>query len=103
MMRKHFTTVFRWAGHKVSIRPGTRLDEIMGNKPVVQVNSLHHQAIIDPGRAEVSAMSEEKIIEAIELPESRFAVGVQWHPELQAVFSRRQQELFNGFVRACKR
>jgi len=47
------------------------------------VNSTHHQAVRDPGRARVCAVSPDQVIEAIELPD-RFALGVQWHPELLA-------------------
>ena len=47
------------------------------------VNSTHHQAVKDPGRAKVCALSPDNIVEAIELP-GKFALGVQWHPELLA-------------------
>jgi putative glutamine amidotransferase len=45
------------------------------------VNSLHHQAVAEPGRGvRVSARSPDGVIEAIEC-DGMFAVGVQWHPE----------------------
>ncbi len=48
----------------------------------IQVNSTHHQAVLDPGPFAVSARASDGVIEALELPGHRFCVGVQWHPEL---------------------
>ncbi len=46
-----------------------------------QVTSHHRQAVSDPGSLRVAAMSEDGVIEAIEHPDKRFFLGVQWHPE----------------------
>ncbi|MGE0455019.1 MAG: gamma-glutamyl-gamma-aminobutyrate hydrolase family protein [Vicinamibacteria bacterium] len=73
----------RWAlAHSVRIEPGTRLRRILGQDEV-QVNSFHHQAVKEIGRGlVVSARSpEDGVVEGIELPDRRFALGVQWHPE----------------------
>lgn len=72
----------REPGHPVRIVPGTALEAITG-KHEMQVNSTHHQAVKDPGTARVAAVSPDDIVEAIEIP-GRFAIGVQWHPELLA-------------------
>ena len=72
----------REPGHPVKVMEGTVLEGILGVREL-PVNSTHHQAVRDPGRARVSAVSPDSIIEAIELPD-RFALGVQWHPELLA-------------------
>ena len=72
----------REPGHPVKILEGTALEAILGVREL-QVNSTHHQAVRDPGRARVCAISPDLIIEAIELPD-HFALGVQWHPELLA-------------------
>jgi putative glutamine amidotransferase len=68
--------------HSVKIFEGTALESILGTREI-QVNSTHHQAVRDPGRARVSAVSPDQIVEGIEAP-GRFAIGVQWHPELLA-------------------
>jgi putative glutamine amidotransferase len=62
--------------------PGTRLHEILGRSDVA-VNSFHHQSVDRPGHGlVVSARStEDSVIEGIEAPGHRFAIGVQWHPE----------------------
>jgi putative glutamine amidotransferase len=68
--------------HLVSVVPGTRLHEILGRSDVA-VNSFHHQSVDRPGHGlVVSARStEDSVIEGIEAPGHRFAIGVQWHPE----------------------
>jgi putative glutamine amidotransferase len=72
----------REPGHPVTIVEGTQLESILGTREV-QVNSTHHQAVREAGKARVSAISPDQIVEAIELTD-RFAIGVQWHPELLA-------------------
>jgi putative glutamine amidotransferase len=48
---------------------------------ILRVNSTHHQAIDDPGCFLITARAPDGIIEAIEHPDLRCCVGVQWHPE----------------------
>src|SRR5205085_1077374 len=56
----------RYPGHPVSVLEGTQLAQILGGARELQVNSTHHQAVCETGRARVSAVSPDKIIEAIE-------------------------------------
>ena len=72
----------REPGHAANVVAGSALEAIVGPGQV-QVNSTHHQAVKDPGRAKVSAVAPDGIVEAIELP-GTFALGVEWHPELLA-------------------
>ena len=72
----------RQPDHPVQVVQGTALHAILGVAEL-HVNSTHHQAVKDPGRARVSALSPDKIVEAIEIP-GKLAIGVQWHPELLA-------------------
>jgi putative glutamine amidotransferase len=47
------------------------------------VNSLHHQALDDIGRAlRAVAYSDDDLVEGVEVEDCSFALGVQWHPEL---------------------
>lgn len=49
----------------------------------LQVNSTHHQVVRGVGdTATVSAIAPDGVVEAIEVQGRRFALGVQWHPEL---------------------
>lgn len=89
------------AAHDVAIEPGTRLAAICGGD-VLAVNSLHREAVVDPvDGVVVSARAPDGVIEAVEVPDHRFALGVQWHPERLAGSDARHQALFDAFVAAC--
>ena len=48
----------------------------------LRVNSLHHQAIRDPGKGlRIVARDLDGITQAIECRDGRRIIGVQWHPE----------------------
>ncbi len=67
--------------HALTTEPGSRLAQLL-DESVAEVNSLHHQAVADPGSGmRVCARSPDGVIEAIEAVDERFAIGVQWHPE----------------------
>ncbi len=57
-----------------------QLRNLLGDRPVV--NSTHHQAVWDPGSMRVAGRAPDGVIEAVELPDHAFCIGVQWHPEL---------------------
>ncbi|MBO6519075.1 MAG: gamma-glutamyl-gamma-aminobutyrate hydrolase family protein [Rhodospirillales bacterium] len=67
--------------HTVTVDTGTRLHNITGLSEIA-VNTAHNEALKDiPAGIVVSARAPDGIVEAIELPDRRFAIGVQWHPE----------------------
>src|SRR6266511_4516021 len=68
--------------HKVTVTPGSRLAGILGTDDV-EVNSFHHQVIKTLGRGLTAvAWAPDELIEGVELADdSRFVLGVQWHPE----------------------
>ena len=86
------------AVHEVSIEPGTLLAKIAGAN-TWQVNSRHHQAVKTvAGNLRVSAVDpEDGTVEALEHPERRFVLAVQWHPEDQALVDPGQLEIFRSF------
>lgn len=66
------------------------------------VNSWHHQSIKRVANdLKVVALSPDGIVEAIELPGHRFALGVQWHPEWLYDRQPEMQRLFAGLVEAA--
>ena len=94
----------RWAKvHTVTVRRGTLLSRILGQDTVL-VNSQHHQAVdrVAPGFT-LAALSEDGIVEAIEKPDARFCLGVQWHPEWLSDADPAMQGLFDAFVNACSK
>lgn len=88
-------------GHSVRILPGTRLHAIVGADEMA-VNSAHHQAAKDvPLALRISAVADDGVIEAIEAPDRRFCIGVQWHPEF--ALSEGDRKLFEALVDAAHR
>jgi putative glutamine amidotransferase len=88
--------------HEVRIAPGTLLATLVGAAPL-PANSTHHQAVRDPGPGVlVSGRTADGVVEAIELPDLPFALGVQWHPEAVARHEPRHAALYQGLVRAAR-
>jgi putative glutamine amidotransferase len=99
---QHDPEVERWQRvHEVRILPGTRLRNILERDSLL-VNSSHHQAVREVGMGlSVAARSfEDDVIEAVEMPERRFVVGVQWHPEAFWDRDAGFHALFEAFVAA---
>ena len=87
---------FALGEHVVHVEPGTLCHDLLGG--VLKVNSLHHQAVADPGAfTAVGWCIEDGVIEAIECRDRRFAAGVQWHPEIDA-----DLRAFSGLVDAAR-
>lgn len=89
--------------HKISIVKGTKLHELLG-KDEYDVNSIH--SMIAPkenieGYATISSVSEDGLVESIELSNKKFVVGVKWHPELM-IEDEFPDRLFKEFIERCK-
>ncbi len=85
--------------HTLKISEDSQLAAIMGADNI-KTNGLHHQAVCDLGNGLVAtAHAEDGIIEAIELPDKRFVVAVQSHPEaLESGAEPEWAKLFKAFV-----
>lgn len=67
----------------------------------LRINSLHEQAVDRLGEGLVCAARDlDGFIQAVEQPDCRFQLGVQWHPEY-LLFQREQMNLFRALVRAA--
>ncbi len=88
--------------HHVSILEGTKLSRIMGVSRI-RVRSAHHQSVKNPGRGlHLSAVSHDRVIEALEPRSSQFLIAVQWHPE-KTPNDRYTRKLFTALVNASKK
>lgn len=85
--------------HVVHTVAGTRLAALVGER--LSVNTFHNEAIVEPGRTTPAAWSGDGVLEAVELPGKRFALGVQWHQELMAADDHAGNAIFRGLVAAC--
>jgi len=88
--------------HPVTLTPGGYFAELAG-AAVIVVNSLHTQGIdrLAQGLV-VEATAPDGQIEAVRLAQSRFVVGVQWHPEYRHAEQPFSRALFAAFGEACR-
>jgi putative glutamine amidotransferase len=88
-------------GHTIALTQGTLLHRIVGS-PTMAVNTAHHQAVRDPGpHAVANAHAPDGVIEGIEDPRHRFALGVQWHPEF--AIDPGDRAIFDALIAAARR
>ncbi len=87
--------------HSVELCQGSHLARLMGQHEAKPVNSLHHQGIkVLAPRLAATAYAPDGLIEGVEAPGHRFAVGVQWHPEEFAGRDAEMLAIFRGLVEA---
>jgi putative glutamine amidotransferase len=88
--------------HRITVEPGSLLHAGLGST-VLDVNSLHHQAVdrVGDGIA-VTARAADGHVESVEVPAAGWCLGVQWHPELLPDDAP-QRQLFARFVAECRR
>jgi gamma-glutamyl-gamma-aminobutyrate hydrolase PuuD len=68
-------------GGPVAFRDGSVAAGVFGGSTLV--NSYHRQVIArPPSRLAVAGTAPDGVVEAVEAPDRRFWLGVQWHPEL---------------------
>ena len=89
--------------HRVTLDPESALATILGGTSF-EVNSAHHQAVKAlGGRLKVVGHAPDGVIEAIELLDYPFCIGVQCHPEAMVKTSETMWPLFEAFVGAASR
>jgi putative glutamine amidotransferase len=90
--------------HPAQIEPGSRLAS-MAQATEAQVNSSHHQAVLNPGRdLRVVSRAPDGVVEAVEWTgDSNWVMGVQWHPERMTQTDPLAQTLFHDLVEAAAR
>ena len=87
--------------HTVRIERGSRMEKILGSHEI-EVNSLHHQATKEPGNGvRISGYADDGVAEMMEIPDHRFMVAAQCHPEEMYDDSPIWPRLFQAFIDAC--
>ena len=88
--------------HAVRVAEGSQLAALLGTGEIM-TNSFHHQAVKEVAGAFVPvAWTSDGVVEGIEAPGHRFALGVQWHPEGMFATDPLARELFAAFVEASR-
>lgn len=97
----------RLGSYPCSIRPGTELESCYGERLIserhrhrYEFNNEYREKLADAGLVISGTSPDNRLVEAVELKEQSFYVGVQFHPEFK---SRPNQPhpLFKGFVAAA--
>jgi putative glutamine amidotransferase len=78
----HRHTPGTFGDHEVRLEPGSLAARASGSERLT-VKSHHHQGLAELGEGVVATgwAEPDEVVEAIELPEHRYALGVLWHPE----------------------
>jgi putative glutamine amidotransferase len=84
--------------HEVRVAPESLLAAIYSCE-TFPVCSWHHQEVRKLGRGLLPiAWAEDGVVEGLVQPDHPFALGVQWHPELQVGDEPLQRRLFAALV-----
>jgi putative glutamine amidotransferase len=80
--QRHRETPGVFAEHEVRLQEGS-LAAAAAEAGALTVKSHHHQGVARLGEPLVATgwSKDDEVVEAIELPNRRFALGVLWHPE----------------------
>lgn len=76
--------------HKIITKKGSIIKKTIGD---TTVNSRHNECISNAINHDITAISSDGCIEAIEHKTNKFNVGVQWHPE-----DINNDKLFKAFI-----
>ena len=85
--------------HSVTLDKTSKLYEIIGEE-TFKVNSRHSFHILPSDYYDISGLSEDNLIEGIEMKNKKFVIGVQWHPE--SMDDETSKKLFEAFIKACE-
>ena len=88
--------------HLIYLAPGAKASAIIGAAGFFRVNSIHHQGLREPQRAErlmsTAYAVDDGLIEGLESPAHSWVIGLQCHPERQSEVPRNFANLFAAFV-----
>ena len=102
---QHSTVEERLAQHTVDIVDNNIFNIMNLSGKNISVNSFHHQAVKDlaDGFKIFAISKEDEIVEGIYMPERKFVVGVQWHPERMAEYDQNAINIFKAFADSMKK
>lgn len=88
--------------HPVTVLCNSKLGKLLGAREIM-VNSMHHQGICDLStRVDAVAFAPDGLVEAIEVRDKGFMIGVQWHPEF-FTGRHRMECVFDALIEAATR
>lgn len=87
--------------HECTIYEGLLYDILKVDR--ISVNSRHNYHITKKDYFHIDAYSEDGLIEAIHIPNHKFALGVQWHPENMLKYDDNMHKIFDAFINSAKK
>lgn len=93
----HYQDNYNVLKHKVMINKESKLFQILG-KEEIMVNSFHKYKALPNDNVIVTAKSDDGIIEGVEIPNRKFIIGVQWHPEISYDFDESSKKIIDYFI-----
>ncbi len=85
--------------HSIKITPGSLLHKIVQTE-TMEVNSSHHQAVKSIGpEMIISGLAPDQVVEAVEMLNYPFVLGVEWHPEYLA--TNEDALIISAFIEAA--
>ena len=97
----------RLGAYPCRIVPGTLLNRLYGTEEIserhrhrFEFNNDHRELITSEGLIACGTSPDGKLVEAVELPNNRFFIGVQFHPEFKSR-PNRPHPLFVGLLKAA--
>lgn len=86
--------------HPIFIKEQTKLHHLTGLTEMM-VNSIHSEHVVGLDERYISARAHDRVVEAIECPDRRFALGLLWHPEYFLQQGSPHLAVLRGFIEAC--
>ena len=103
MVQWRHTGILNGVCHPVVVEEGSALSRALGGVTLVQANSAHHCCVDRLGEGvRLVAHATDGVPEGIEVPDRRFCVGVQWHPEYTWRKVETDFALWKSFIEACR-
>ena len=97
----HYKEDYAAPAHTVTIDKNSLLYKILGSEEIM-VNSHHLRCVDYTKECNVVAKSSDGVIEAIELKDYDFCLGVQWHPEITISDDINSKKIFACFMEKAK-
>lgn len=86
--------------HKIIVNKDSLLYEIL-EEDEIMVNSFHKFHAEENEYFDVVGRSEDNYIEAIEMKNKKFIMGVQFHPEISYEFDENSRKIIDYFINKC--
>lgn len=97
----HYKEDYAAPAHTVTIDKNSLLYKIIGREEIM-VNSHHLRCVDYTKECNVVAKSSDGVIEAVELKDYDFCLGVQWHPEITISDDVNSKKIFACFMEKAK-